>query len=96
MNMTKKGYIFTSETEVERGIKASSLAEATGKLPDSFKWDDYYVEELYHIAKLGDNGKWEIIESFWDYDNADAKLDSVCDKYPSAYVEITYNGVPVG
>lgn len=44
MNMTKKGYIFTSEYSGEdKFVMASSLAEATGKLPDSFQWDDYYI-----------------------------------------------------
>lgn len=58
MNMTKKGYVFTCDCDgVEKGIKAASLAEATSKLPDSFKWDDYYIEELYHIVKMCDEGK---------------------------------------
>jgi hypothetical protein len=96
MNMTKKGYIFTSEYSGEnKFVMASSLAEATGKLLDSFQWDDYYIDELYHIAKMSDCGNWQILESFWDYDAADRKIDRYSNKFSGAYVEIIRNNQPV-
>jgi hypothetical protein len=96
MNMTKKGYIFTSEYSGEdKFVMTSSLAEATGKLPDSFQWDDYYIDELYHIAKMSDCGNWQILESFWDYDAADCKIDRYSNKFSGAYVEIIRNNQPV-
>ena len=45
--MTPKIYFFEREEDglIER-IPASSLAEATGKLPDEYSWDRYWTHEL--------------------------------------------------
>ena len=92
MNMTKKGFIFTDEFGFEEIVMASSLAEATSKLPDSYSYETYYNEDLYHIVKMGDDKKWEILNSYWTYESADEVLDVYSEEYPYTLVDILYKG----
>lgn len=47
MKMTPKIYFFEREEDglIER-IPASSLAEATGKLPEDYNWDTYWTHDM--------------------------------------------------
>ena len=47
MNMTPKIYFFERKEDglIER-IAASSLAEATGKLPEDYFWDAYWTHDM--------------------------------------------------
>lgn len=44
---------------------------------------------------MSDCGNWQILESFWDYDAADCKIDRYSNKFSGAYVEIIRNNQPV-
>ena len=92
MNMTKKGFVFTDEFGFEEIVMASSLAEATSKLPDSYNYETYFTEDLYHIAKMNDDGNWQILNSYWTYESADELLDVYCEEHSYSLVDILYKG----
>ena len=42
----------------------------------------------FKIARLSDNGNWQVLETCSSYDEADDKLDFYSDKFPHAYIDI--------
>lgn len=43
---------------------------------------------IYYIAKMSDDGNWEYLDNVPTYSDAEMILDSYCDMYPHAYVDI--------
>ena len=42
----------------------------------------------FKIARLSDNGNWQVLETCSSYDETDDKLDYYSDKFPFAYIDI--------
>jgi peptide methionine sulfoxide reductase MsrA len=42
----------------------------------------------YTIARLDDEGRWEFLESFDSYSEAEDAHDAYCDMYPQAYIDV--------
>lgn len=92
MNMTPKGYVFITEDGDCKEVLAASLAEATSKLPEDFSYESYEVHTLYQVAKMNEDGTWNILGSYFEEENAEDMLDEYSDQYPNAYLEILYGG----
>ena len=43
---------------------------------------------MYYVARLNDEGNWEALDLFPNYDAADEALDAYVDMYPNAVVDI--------
>ncbi len=92
MNMTPNGFLFFTEDGECQEVRAASLAEATSKLPDDFSYETYEMHYLYQVAKMNEEGTWEILGSYFEEEDAEAMLDEYSDQYPNAYLDILYNG----
>ena len=92
MNMTPKGYLFFDDCGDCEETIASSLAEATGNLPEDFIYKWYEEHTLYQVAKTNEEGTWEILGSYWEEEDAEAMLDEYSDQYSNAYLEVLYGG----
>lgn len=92
MNMTPKGYLFFDNCGDCEETIASSLAEATGNLPEDFVHESYEEHTLYQVAKMNEDGTWDILGSYWEEEDAEDALDEYSDQYPNAHVDVLYGG----
>lgn len=44
--------------------------------------------KLFSIARMNDNGEWEVLKRFSSYEEADDVYDDYVEKYPNSYVDI--------
>ena len=90
MNMTPKGYLFFDDCGDCEETIASSFTEATLNLPEDFIYKWYEERTLYQVAKMNEEGTWEILGSYWEEEDVEDMFDEYSDQYPNAYLEILY------
>ena len=60
----------------------------TMALETDAKLMDLHDARPYKIARLDDEGEWQVVRSCYTYHQADMLLDKYADKYPNTLVEI--------
>ena len=91
--MIPKGYLFFDNIGDCEETIASSFTEAKYNLPDDFIYEWYEEHKLYQVAKMNEEGTWDILGSYWEEEDAEAMLEEYSDQYPNAYLEVLYDGV---
>jgi hypothetical protein len=85
-----KDYLFFDNCGDCEIVRAASYTEATLDIPEDFLPEWHEVHDLWHIAKMQEDGTWEILGSYWEEEEADDVIDDFCDKYPNSHIDILY------